>query len=115
MADFFLKIGDYKTALVHAERALPLARELNDASSETVAVANIGLAHIAMQHFEIGKRYVRQATEMDERRGSLTGVSGMYRELGLYLEHAGDLPGAIASDSAASERSNWSSWKFSAS
>ena len=96
MADFFLKIGDYKTALVHAERALPLARELNDASSETVAVANIGLAHIAMQHFEIGKRYVRQATEMDERRGSLTGVSGMYRELGLYLERAGDLPGAIA-------------------
>ena len=95
MADFFLKNGDYKTALVNGERALPLARELADSSSETVALANIGFAHISMQHIELGKRYVYEGMAIDERRGSVTGVADLYRELGLYLEKAGDLNGSI--------------------
>jgi len=96
MADFFLKTGDYDTALRHAERALPLARELGDPSSETVALANIGLAHISLHHLELGKRFVREAIAIDERRGSPTGVSDTTRELGVYLEKAGDAAGAIA-------------------
>lgn len=94
MADFFLKTGDYKTALARAERALPLARELGDSSSQMVALANIGLAHISLQHLELGKRYVYEAMTIDERRGSVTGVADLYRELGVYLEKAGDLAGA---------------------
>jgi diguanylate cyclase (GGDEF)-like protein len=96
MSDFFLKSGDYKTALARAERALPLARELGDGSSQMVALANIGLAHISLHHLELGKRYVREAIAIDERRGSLTGVADNYRELGVYLEKAGDLAGAAA-------------------
>lgn len=96
MADFFLKSADYQTALKYGERALPLARELNDASSETVALANIGLSQISLHQFELGKRNVREAMAIDERRGSPTGVSDTTRELGVYLEKAGDLPGAIA-------------------
>ena len=96
LADSFLKTGDYKTALALAERALPLARELKDANSENVALSNIGLAHISMRHFEIGKRYVHEAIAIDERRGSVPGVADTYRELGVYLEKAGDLPGSIA-------------------
>jgi diguanylate cyclase (GGDEF)-like protein len=95
MADFFLKTGDYDTALLHAERALPLARDLNDRSSETVALANIGLSHISLHHLELGKRYVHEAMAIDERRGSTTSVADMYRELGMYLEKAGDASGAI--------------------
>ena len=95
MADFFLKNGDYKTALVNAERALPLARELADSSSETVALANIGLAHISMQHIELGKRYVYEGMAIDQHRGSVNGVADLYRELGLYLEKAGDMNSAI--------------------
>jgi diguanylate cyclase (GGDEF)-like protein len=95
MADFFLKTGDYDTALTHAERALPLARDLNDRSSETVALANIGLSHISLHHLELGKRYVHEAMAIDERRGSTTSVADMYRELGMYLEKAGDPSGAI--------------------
>lgn len=95
LSDFFLKTGEYKTALAHAERALPLTRELKDANSENVALANIGLAHISLRHFEIGKRYVREAMAIDERRGSVPGVSDTLRELGAYLEKAGDLPGAV--------------------
>ena len=96
LADFFLKSGDYKTALGHAERALPLARELKDINSEMVALANIGLAHISLQHIDLGKRYVREAMAIDERRGSVSGVSDLWNELGGYLERAGDLPGAVA-------------------
>ena len=96
MADFFLKTSDYDTALKYAERALPLARDLNDASSETVALANMGLSHISLHHLELGKRYVREAMAIDERRGSPTGVSDTTRELAVYLEKAGDLTGAIA-------------------
>ena len=96
MADFFLKTGDYETALKYAERALPLARDLNDPSSETVALANIGLSHISMHHLELGKRFMRDAIAIDERRASTTSVADMYRELGVYLEKAGDPNGAVA-------------------
>ncbi len=96
LADFFLKNADYKTALAQAERALPLARELKDSSSETVALANIGLAHISLQHLDLGKRYVREAIAIDEKRGSVSGVSDLVRELGVYLEKAGDMAGAVA-------------------
>src|SRR5450631_4021975 len=61
-----------------------------------VALANIGLAQIALQHLELGKRHVADAIAMEERRGSLTSVSDLWHELGMYLEKAGDLPGAIA-------------------
>ena len=96
MADFFLKTGDYKTALARAEQALPLARELGDNSSQMVALANIGLAHISLHHLDLGKRYVYEAMTIDEKRGSVTGVADLYRELGVYLEKAGDLAGAAA-------------------
>ena len=96
LADFFLKNADYKTALANAERALPLARELKDPNSETVALANIGLAHIGLLHLDIGKRYVREAIAIDQARGQVTGVADSLRELGTYLEKAGDLPGAVA-------------------
>lgn len=95
LADFFLKNGDFKTALAHAERALPLARELQDASSEMVALANMGLAKISMQHIDEGKRLVLQAISIDERRGAFASVADSYLELGSYLERAGDLGSAV--------------------
>jgi diguanylate cyclase (GGDEF)-like protein len=96
LADFFLKNGEYRIALTRAEAALPLARDLKDANIEMVALANMGLAHIALQHLELGKRYVRDAIAIDEGRGSLTGVTDTLEELGTYLEKAGDLAGAAS-------------------
>ncbi|HZT55817.1 MAG TPA: hypothetical protein VFA35_06300, partial [Burkholderiaceae bacterium] len=96
LADFFLKNGEYKTALATAERALPLARALKDRNSEMVALANIGLAHISLLHLEPGKRYVREAIAIDEGRGAVSGVADTLRELGTYLEKAGDAAGAVA-------------------
>jgi len=95
LADHFLKAGDYATALRHAQAALPLTRELKNLGGETVALANIGLAQIALHDIEAGKRHLRASIDIDERRGSITGVSDSYAEMGQYLERAGDAQGAI--------------------
>jgi diguanylate cyclase (GGDEF)-like protein len=94
LADFYLKNGDYPTALRHAQQALPLTRELKNLGGETVALANIGLAQIALHDIEAGKRSLRASIDIDERRGSIIGVSDSYAEMGQYLEKAGDLRGA---------------------
>ncbi len=95
LADSFLKNGEYAMALRYAQQALPLARELKNLGGETVALANIGLAQIALHDTEAGKRNLRAAIDIDERRGSITGVSESYGEMGEYLERAGDLRGAV--------------------
>jgi diguanylate cyclase (GGDEF)-like protein len=95
LADYYLKNGDYATALRHAQAALPLTRELKNLGGETVALANIGLAQIALHDLESGKRNLRASIDIDERRGSITGVSDSYAEMGQYLERAGDAKGAI--------------------
>jgi diguanylate cyclase (GGDEF)-like protein len=95
LADHYLKKGDYATALRHAQAALPLTRELKNLGGETVALANIGLAQIALRDIESGKRHLRESIDIDERRGSVTGVSDSYAEMAQYLERAGDAKGAI--------------------
>ena len=95
LADHYLKQGDYATALRYAQAALPLTRELKNLGGETVALANIGLAQIALHDIEAGKRHLRASIDIDERRGSITGVSDSYAEMGQYLERAGDARGAI--------------------
>jgi diguanylate cyclase (GGDEF)-like protein len=95
LADFYLKSGQYRTALALSEQALPLARELKDVGGETVALANIGLAHISLKDIATGKRYVDEAIAIDERRGAAGGMSATLAELGLYLEKAGDVAGAV--------------------
>ncbi|HRH90242.1 MAG TPA: diguanylate cyclase, partial [Rubrivivax sp.] len=95
LADHYLKQADYPTALRYAQAALPLTRELKNLGGETVALANIGLAQIALQDIESGKRHLLASIAIDERRGSLTGVSDSYAEMGQYLERAGDTRGAI--------------------
>jgi diguanylate cyclase (GGDEF)-like protein len=95
LADYYLKKGDYPTALHYAQQALPLTRELKNLGGETVALANIGLAQIAMHDIDSGKRHLRASIDIDERRGSITGMSDSYAEMGQYLERAGDHRGAI--------------------
>ncbi|HEY2927443.1 tetratricopeptide repeat-containing diguanylate cyclase [Piscinibacter sp.] len=95
LSDFYLKSGQYKTALALAEQALPLTRELKDVNGETVALTNIGLAHISLKNFDTGRRFVNEAIAIDERRGAIVGVSNEYAEMGVYLEKAGDPAGAV--------------------
>ena len=65
LADFYLKRADCVSALQLAQEALPLAREVKDLSSESVALTNAGLAHIALGRHEEGKALVRQALMLE--------------------------------------------------
>ena len=95
LADSYLKSAEYPTALRYAQQALPLTRELKNLDGETVALANIGLAQIAMHDLEAGKKNLRASLAIDERRDSISGMSATYDEMGQYLEKAGDTKGAI--------------------
>lgn len=96
LADLHLKQGDHALALAVARQALPLVRARRDLSGEVVALANAGLALISMRRFDEGKREIERAIAIDERRGSLLGVSQTLEETGRYLERAGDSAGALA-------------------
>ena len=97
LADFYLKNGELATALRYAQQALPLTRELKNLNGETVALANIGLAQIALGDLDAGKRNLRLSIDIDERRASLTGMAQTHLEMAQALERAGDLRGALES------------------
>jgi diguanylate cyclase (GGDEF)-like protein len=96
LADFYLKRQDYATALRLSLEALPLAREVKNLSSESVALANAGLASIALGRHEEGQALVKQSLMLEERVGSLTEQLGIQEELGLMLEKVGLLRQAWA-------------------
>ncbi|MCW5609647.1 MAG: GGDEF domain-containing protein [Rubrivivax sp.] len=96
LADHYLKQGDWATALALARQALPLAREVRDATIESVALTNAGLALISMGRRDEGLALVQDSLVIEQRAGALTNVSEIRRELGLYLEKAGFLPEAWA-------------------
>jgi len=95
MADYHLQRGQYATALQVSERALPLARELRNPGSESLALTNIGLALISMNRKAEGMKHVQAALAIEERIGSLADMADTYQELGLYLERAGELKDAF--------------------
>ncbi len=89
LADYYLKREDYATALQLAQQALPLAREVKNLSSESVALTNAGLAMIALGRHEEGKALVMQALMLEESAGSLTEKLDIQEELGQMLEKVG--------------------------
>lgn len=97
LADVYLKNGEPATALRYGQQALPLLRESKNLNGETVALANMGLAQIALGQVDAGRRNVRASIDIDERRGSLTGMAQTYLEMGQALERAGELRAAIES------------------
>lgn len=96
LADMYLRMRDYPRALSTAEAALQLARQGKDRSAESLALHNSGVAKIALKRVAEGKADVTRSIEMERANGSITAVSDGYRELGEYLERAGDIPGAVA-------------------
>jgi len=89
LADFYLRREDHATALRLALQALPLAREVNDLSSESVALTNAGLAMIALGRHDEGRALVREALVKEESAGALSQMLAIQEELGHALEKAG--------------------------
>ncbi|HEX2013102.1 MAG TPA: tetratricopeptide repeat-containing diguanylate cyclase [Roseateles sp.] len=94
-SDHYLRRGDYERALELAGEALPLARRSQNLNGEIVALHNLGLAKIGLKRLEEGTRDVRQAITLDEQQGALPYAADGWKELGEYLEQAGDWAGAI--------------------
>ncbi len=94
-ADYLLHRRQYAQALLVAEQALPLARQSRRVTAEIGARHNMGLAKIALGRVNEGREDVRVAITMDEQNGSSTSAAAGWKELGEYLEKAGDMPGAI--------------------
>jgi diguanylate cyclase (GGDEF)-like protein len=95
IADYYLKRGQYETALQMSEQALPLAREVKNRSSESLALTNIGLAQISLHRKAEGLKAVQAALAIEERIGAVTSMADTYSELGTYLEKAGELKEAL--------------------
>lgn len=95
LADIYLKRGDFPTALRLSEEALPRMRALKDVNGETLALANMGLALVSMKRFAEGRARLEESIGIDERRGDLVSVQSTLGEMGLYLEQAGDVQGAV--------------------
>src|ERR1700761_1763097 len=70
IADYYLQHGDFQTAYDLSQKALPLARADNDLPAQSVAVANTGLALIAMKRKAEGLPMVRESISIDERAGT---------------------------------------------
>jgi len=95
LADNYLRKSDFAKALSLSEEALPLTRQAKDRTGELVALTNIGLAKISLGRIAEGKRFVEQAMVMDKQGGGVSSVGDTLNELGIYLERAGDVAGAI--------------------
>jgi len=91
LADLYLRRGDYAQAIAYSERALPLAQALHDAQSESVALANAGLARIMLHQKDEGLKLAHASMSIDERAGDQVSVADTLSELGHYLERAGYL------------------------
>jgi diguanylate cyclase (GGDEF)-like protein len=95
IADYYLVHGDFQTAYDMSQKVLPMAREVNDLPTQSVAYANTGLALIAMKRKDEGLPLVHESMSIDERTSSTGSVSDSAKELGGYLERAGYLDDAL--------------------
>jgi diguanylate cyclase (GGDEF)-like protein len=96
LADHYLRHDDFQTALEISRLALPLARELHDESTQSVALGNIGLALIAMHRKDEGMVWLRDAAALDEHNASMSDLAANTLEMGGYLERAGYTADALA-------------------
>ncbi|MEJ6006709.1 diguanylate cyclase [Paucibacter sp. AS339] len=94
-ADYLMRQGKYPQAMRWSQESLALALQSGDLLSEGLARLNIGLAKIALKQVEEGRREALKAIAMDEAQGQRAAVAEDWRELGGYLERAGELAGAI--------------------
>jgi diguanylate cyclase (GGDEF)-like protein len=94
-SDHYLRRGEFERALDLSSQALPLARKAQNLNAEIVALHNMGLAKIGLKRVAEGTRDVRQAITLDEQQGALPYAADGWKELGEYLERAGDWTGAI--------------------
>lgn len=82
-------------ALTTADEAYQLALALGQTSAMSLALHNGGIAKIALGRLAEGTEDVKRSITLELQSGGTTYAADGWRELGEYLEKAGDLPGAM--------------------
>jgi diguanylate cyclase (GGDEF)-like protein len=106
LADSYLQLHDYDTALQYANQAYEDGRALNDPRIMSVARMNMGEAYIGKGRLLEGKRSVEEGLQMIEKRGDKPRLQTSLAEYGRVLEAAGDLAGAVKAYHRERELSN---------
>ncbi|WP_374674197.1 diguanylate cyclase [Ideonella sp.] len=96
LSDFYLQSGDYRRALEIAQRAVPLAHALRDATTENLARLNSGLALISLRRKDEGMALIRPVLEFERAANDLASLAESTRDMAEYLERAGYLAEAYA-------------------
>ena len=96
LSDSYLREHDYQRTLQFANESLAVARQSNDAATEAVARVNIGHAELGLGRMAEGKKNFEAGMAFYEKANSQPDLQAVLMEYGEALEHAGDLPGALA-------------------
>jgi diguanylate cyclase (GGDEF)-like protein len=96
LSDYYLQAGDYRRALEIAQRAVPLAHALRDATTENLARLNSGLALISLRRKDEGMALIRPVLEFERAANDLATLAESTRDMAEYLERAGYLAEAYA-------------------
>lgn len=91
----YLDRNEAQRALATAEEAYQMALEIGHASSMSLALHNGGIAKIVLGRLREGKEDVKRSITLELESGAGTYAADGWRELGQYLEKAGDLAGAV--------------------
>ena len=95
LSDSYLKAGQAQRALGLAEESYELALTLKNASTMSLALHNRGVAKIVLGRVAEGRELVKRSITLELQAGGTTYAAEGWRELGQYLERAGDLAGAV--------------------
>jgi len=95
LSDGYLRRGEPQRALQLAEEALRIGERMKDGSTVSLALHNSGVAKILLGRIAEGKELVKRSITLELQAGGTTLAADGWRELGEYLEKAGDLAGAM--------------------
>jgi diguanylate cyclase (GGDEF)-like protein len=96
LSDFYLHAGEYPHAYEIAQRAVPLAHQLHDVSTENLAQLNSGLALISMRRKDEGMALIRPVLEFDRAANDIANLAEGTSDVATYLEKGGYLAEAYA-------------------
>jgi tetratricopeptide (TPR) repeat protein len=96
LSDIKLRAHRYKEAFELARQSLALAVGIDDAGLASTSKANVGFALFGLGRVQEGKRLTDEALAGYERTGATPRSRGCSRNIGQYLERAGDHKAALA-------------------
>ncbi|MBM4404323.1 MAG: tetratricopeptide repeat protein [Candidatus Cloacimonetes bacterium] len=90
LAQFYVNQGEYKQALDYYHQKLKYAEKLDDAFSQRIANAGIGIVYARQGRKTLAYRYYQKAIEIAERIGDRNGYAKALMDLGTLHRNAAE-------------------------